>query len=198
MANTSSALFRNGGSGFTVFQWAGQPIGFAQTINHTSPQPVAAPVAIQPLDQQYPVQIMTPAAIGPGTFQVQLFERYGSKVWDDIMAITDESYKAVGGGKKPGGYTDLSEIFLRLASIGKGVDAYRLIFPPNTGKRADGTQTLTANKRAVDEAVVYGDIYKNCVITDVRDDEKISIDTMEVIKVMTIQYTQAIRAERIS
>jgi len=67
-------LFRTGGSGFTAFQWQGHVIGFAQSVSHQSPQPVAAPVAIQPLDQQYPLQIITPAAVGPGTLQVQLFE----------------------------------------------------------------------------------------------------------------------------
>lgn len=83
--------FRVGGSGFTAFWWMGQVIGFAQAVANQSPQPVAAPVAIQPLDQQYPLQILVPAAVGPGTLQVQLFEMYNAKVWDEIMAITDST-----------------------------------------------------------------------------------------------------------
>jgi hypothetical protein len=155
-------------------------------VSHQAPQPVAAPVAIQPLDQQYPMSIITPAAIGAGTLQMQLFEMYGTKVWDQIMYITDNSNSAQGSGsfgsagEKPQ-YNDLAEIFLRLAALNVGVTASKIVYPPNTGVRG-GPKVRH-----------YADLYHNIVITDVRDDEQIEIGTMEVLKNMTLMYTHMTR-----
>jgi len=185
MANTTSTIidqpqnFRVGGSGFTAFWWLGQPIAFAQSVANQSPQPVAAPVAIQPLDQEYPMQILVPAAIGPGTLQVQLFELYGSKVWDTIMAITDSSI-ANQAGSLPR-YNDLAEVFLRLSGLGTPINASKIIYPPNTGLRG-GPKVRH-----------FAELYHNIMITDIRDDETIQIGTMEVVKNMTIQYTRMTR-----
>lgn len=175
------ALFRVGGSGFTVFHWQGQPIGFAQAIAHTSPQPVAAPVAIQPMDHRYPAQIITPAAIGPGTLQVQLYETYNSKVWDAIMAIVDATNKTGVQTNKLPKYNDLVEVFIRLSNIGKGINCTKIIYPPNKVQSGKKSQ-------------FYADTYHNCVITDIRDDEQIDIGSMEIIKNMTIQYTHSTRS----
>ncbi|MEM3008438.1 MAG: hypothetical protein QXU32_01690 [Nitrososphaerales archaeon] len=172
-------VFRVGGSGFTAFQWQGHVIGFAQSIAHQSPQPVAAPVPIQPLDQQYPMQIIVPAAIGPGTLTVRLFEMYNKKIWDQIMQITDTKADTTAGARSV--YNDLSEIFLRLSALNKGIICTKVVYPPNAGVRGG-----VLNK-------TYADVYYNCVITDIRDDEAIEIGTMEVIKEMTIQYTHARR-----
>jgi len=168
--------FRQGGQGFTAFHWLGSVIGFAQSVGHQSPQPVAAPSAIQPLDQAHPMQILVPPAVGPGTLQVQLFELYNSAVWDDIMRITDNS-KSVNQIGAKAIYNDLADIFLRLSAIGKGITASKIVYPPNAGVRG-GPKVRH-----------YAEQYHNCMITDIRNDETIQIGTMEVIKSMTIQYT---------
>lgn len=187
MPTTSSATitnqprnFRVGGSGFTSFWWMGQPIAFAQAVANQSPQPVAAPVAIQPLDQEYPMQILVPAAIGPGTLQVQLFELYGSKVWDTIMTITDSTSGVGTAGQLPQ-YNDLAQVFLRLSALGTPINASKIVYPPNAGIRG-GPKVRH-----------FAELYHNCMITDIRDDENIQIGTMEVVKNMTIQYTQMTR-----
>lgn len=169
--------FREGGSGFTAFWWNNQVIGWAQNVSHTSPQPVAAPVAIQPLDQPYPLQIMTPAAVGPGTLKVMMFETFNHKVWDRIMNITDTTIgSGVSGGLRPySQYNDLVDVFVRLAAISKPITCSKIIYPPDRGDR---------NAKSV-----YADTFHNCTITDIRDDEQIDIGTMEVIKNLTIQYT---------
>lgn len=172
--------FRVGGSGFTAFHWLGNVIGFAQSVGHQSPQPVAAPSAIQPLDQARPMQILVPAAIGPGTLQLQMFELYNSAVWDDIMTITDTS-KSVNNIGVKSIYNDLADIFLRLSAIGKGITASKIVYPPNAGVRG-GPKVRH-----------YAEQFHNCMITDIRNDETIQIGTMEVIKSMTIQYTHMTR-----
>src|SRR4051794_18074964 len=108
--------FRVGGSGFTVFHWEGQPIGFAQAFSHQSPQPVAPPVAVQPMNSRYPLEIVTPAAQGAGVIQLQLFEMYNRKVWDTIMEIVDAKHPG-GFNRQPNSvYNDLVEVFVRLAN----------------------------------------------------------------------------------
>lgn len=173
-------LFRVGGSGFTAFHWQNKVIGFAQMVGHQSPQPVAAPVAIQPMDQRYPLQIITPAAVGPGTLQVQIYEMYNQKVWDEIMRVTDVSFKNSLSTNRQAFYNDLVEVFIRLSNIGKGIQCTKIIYPPNKVQGNVKTQ-------------FYADTYHNCMITDIRDDETIDIGTMEIIKNMTIQYTHTTR-----
>lgn len=187
MASTSSlsnlpTTFRVGGSGFTAFHWAGYVIGYAQQIGHTSPQPVAAAVPIQPLDQQYPLQIIVPAAIGPGTIQVQLFEMYNQKIWDQIMLITDTTVDTSGTGVPSGSvYNDLAQVFLRLSALNQPVNCTKIIYPPNAGVLGGPTTRK------------YADRYFGCMITDIRDDETITIGSMEVIKNLTIMYRYARR-----
>lgn len=172
-------LFRVLGSGFTAFHWSGKLIGKAMQISHTSPQPVAAPEAIQPLDARYPRQIITPAAIGVGTLTLQRYETYNSKIWDDLMAALDASNpNGVNTNKLPI-YNDLAEVFIRLANIGKGISATKLIFPPNKVQKT--------------KKQYYADTYHNCVITDIRDDEQVEIGGMSSVKTMVIQYTHTTR-----
>src|SRR3954470_15912769 len=78
---------RVGGSGFTIFTFGGQTIAFAQQVSHTSPTPVGpGPVAIHPMDEPYPVQVITPAASGMGSLTLNLYELYNAKVWDRLGA----------------------------------------------------------------------------------------------------------------
>lgn len=173
--------FRVGGSGFTAFHWGGQVIGWAQQVGHQSPQPVAQPVAIQPLDQQYPMQIIVPGAVGPGTLQLQMFEIYNTKIWDQIMLVTDTVLQKDAPGKagaQPGSiYNNLAEVFQRLSAINQPISCYKIIYPPNTGIRGGPTTKK------------YADKFYGCMIVDLRDDEIIQIGTMEVVKNLTIQYT---------
>lgn len=170
--------FRVGGAGFTVFHFAGSPIAYAQALGYNSPQPVAAPVAIQPMDQPRPIQIVTTIAITGGQVQLQMYETFNAKVWDQIMQIIDSSRSNTTNQK--GVYNDLSDILLRMASLGKGISATKLVQPPRPiGPNKIGFVTDTMH---------------NCVITDVRDDEQIQVGTVELVKPITIQFTHATRS----
>ncbi len=181
--SVSPKYFRTGGSGFTVFWWDGHPIGFAQAVGHTAPQPVAAPIAAQPMDQQYPMQIITPAAQGPGTLQLEMFELFNEKIWDTLMLVTDTNTRSQDGFQAGSIYHDLTQIFLRLAAIGRPISCYKLIYPPYVGVRGGNPNAKP----------IYADQYFNCAITDIRDDERIEIGTITVIKNLTIQYTYSRR-----
>lgn len=170
----SAEQFRVAGSGLTVFAWQNQPIGFAQSISEVAPQPVAAPEAIQPMDAPHPVEILVPQAIGPGTLQVQIFERYTTKVWDQMMRIIDQSN--VPGDNRfnvQDTYHDLRDVFNRMANLGQGITAQKRVYAPDR----------------IGQKQWHADIYYNCKITDVRDDEDINIGTMSVVKSLSMMFT---------
>jgi hypothetical protein len=172
--------FRQGGSGLTVFHWHNQPIGFAQAIQVQAPTPVAPPVAIQPMDAPEPLEIMTAQAIGPVTLQVQVFERFTTKVWDDMLRILDASN--IEGDNRfnvpaDGTYHTLKDVFNRMANLGRGVTCQKRVYAPDK---------IGANQW-------YADQYYNCKITDIRDDENVDITTMGVIKNFTIMATKSRR-----
>lgn len=189
MANTPPKnRVRVGGSGFTLFTFAGQPIAFCEQVAHTSPQPVAPPVAIHPMDEPYPVQVITPAAAGMGSLTLRMYELYDEKVWDRLGA----SVSGQGGapyselanqlntsGGPLNGAVDIVDIFIRIAEKNPGdVNVVKYIRPPDLG----GTT-----------GVPYSEQYHGCVITDVQDGEQITVGTMEVVKILTVGYTHITR-----
>lgn len=180
---------RVGGSGFTVFHWQGQAITWAQTIGHQSPQPVAPPEVIQPMDQRYPQAIITPAAIGPGTLQLALYEKYNEKVWDAIMGRLD-AIDGQGANVTGDVYNDLAEVFMRVANVdpANGIECVKMVYPATNAMGSGvGGGAYTGRDNG------YADVYRGCVITDIRDDEQIDIGTMSVTKSITIQYRYGFR-----
>lgn len=161
--------YRVGGSKFTYFQWEKKPLVFARQIAHTSPAPVGpGPVAIQPLDEYRPVQIITPAAIGMGTITIELYETYDRKIWDQFMEYLTS--------KNPGGkviISDLADIFQFMADIGEGISLDKYVAPPKGSAQGQS----------------YTESYNNCVITNAVDGETIEIGTMEILKQITVAYT---------
>lgn len=185
----NGAVPRVGGSGFTVFHWMGKTIGWAQTVGNQSPQPVAAPEVLQPLDQRYPQAILTPAAQGPGTLQLALYEKYNEKVWDELMRTLD-TVDSNGFNRTGDYYNDITEVFMRIANVdpARGVTCTKMVYPPTMALGSGtggGAYTGASNG--------YADNYVGCVITDVRDDEQIDIGTMSITKTVTIQYRYSYR-----
>lgn len=178
---------RVAGSGFTVFTFKNQPIGFAQQVGHQSAQPVAPATPIQPMDEPYPLQIITPAAAGMGTITLNLYELYYSKVWENIGVSDGSQFGSANRGTGKGffeGANDIVDIFIRQASVDPALlNVVKFIRPPMLG----GEGTLTTG------APAYWELYHNCVITNVTDGEDVNVGTMEVIKQITIGYTNVTR-----
>lgn len=184
---TANNRARVGGSGFTIFTFAGQPIAFAQQISHTSPVPVGSgPVAIHPMDEPYPVQVITPAASGMGSLTLNLYELYNSKVWERLgaqLGITSgvgaSNNTATIGNAILSGAIDLVDVFIRIAEQPPGtVNVVKHVRPPKLG----GT-----------EGSPYTEEYHGCVITNIIDGEAIEVGTMEITKQVTVAYTYMTR-----
>jgi len=162
----TNARTRVGGSGFTAFFWRSQPIGFCRQIGHVSPTPVGpGPTPIHPLDEPYPIEVITPGAQNIGTLTLELYELYNHKVWDALADIAGE--------------IDLVNIFIKIAEIGEDIQVVKLITPPTTLRG----QAMSS----------YAERFHRCVITNVEDGETIEIGTMEVTKRLTVAYTHMTR-----
>lgn len=179
-------LTRVGGSGFTIFTFKGAPIAFAQQVSHTSPQPVGpGAVPIQPMDEPYPLQVITPAAAGMGSLTLNLYELYYSKVWERL-GVTDNQVtnNSSGTGGFFDGANDIVDVFIRQAAADPAsLNVVKIIRPPALAGEGD---ISTGGDP-------YWEIYHNCVITNVVDGEEISIGTMEVLKQITLGYTNVTR-----
>lgn len=190
MPLSPNARARVGGSGFTIFTFGGQPIGFCQQVAHQSPQPVGSgPVAIHPMDEPYPVQVITPAAAGMGSLILNLYELYNSKAWDRLgatLGLTSSSNDAYNGFGNAilAGAVDIVDVFIRIAEAPPGTtNVVKYIRPP---KLAGITQAP------------YAEQYHGCVITNVQDAEQIEVGTMEVTKQITVGYTHMTRGDKAS
>ena len=186
---------RRGGSGFTVFTFGGQPISFCQQVSHTSPQPVGQGAsAIQPMDEPYPVEIITPAAAGMGQIVLNLFELFGSngkasKVWDrlGVGETFGANANTIGGpltlGNTSGSVfnnaVDIVDIFIDQAKAQpQQMSIVQIIRPPALPSGSGGPYYLQ---------------YVGCVITNVQDGEQIDVGTLEVIKQITVAYRYTLR-----
>lgn len=202
---------RRGGSGWTLFTFAGQPIAFCQQVAHTSPRPVGQGAsAIQPMDEPYPIEIITPAAAGMGTMTLNMFELFGqggkaSKVWDRLGYGASNGalpFGALGAGQGQGlagnlpgqglpnagasnffaGAVDIVDLFIRQATIApQHMQVVQIIRPP--ANPASGATPPAP----------YFLQYVGCVITDVQDGETIDVGTLEVLKTLTIAYRYVLR-----
>ena len=72
---------RIGGSGFTTMLWQGQRLAYLQTMQDTPPTPVAQAMAVQPIDEPVPLEIVTAMAVGVGTLRVSFYELWNAPVW---------------------------------------------------------------------------------------------------------------------
>jgi hypothetical protein len=108
------------GSGFTVFHWNAEGtehiIAFAQQVTVNSVPPVADAVAIQPLNAQHPVEIVTPGAHTNGVLTLQLTELYGQSVWQRLAGLSNSQ--------------DIVDIMRTVAGLNRGIQISRIIKPP--------------------------------------------------------------------
>jgi len=179
---------RVGGSGFTVFTWDNKPILFAQTVVHTSPAPVGSgTVPIHPMDEPYPVELITPQAASMGSLTLNLFELYGAQVWERLAKYlggdpagtsNTQSDSINGNGHGP---VDIVGIFNAVANTPNPIRIVKYVKPPQIRGKS---------------MKPYTEEYHNCVISNVLDGETIEIGSMEVVKQITVNYTYMTRGNR--
>ncbi len=217
LTNGNLRYTRRGGSGFTVFVFGGMPIAFAQQISNQSPSFVSQPSVIQPMDEPYPVEILTPVAAGVGTMVLSLYDLWArtpndiTKVWDRLglngSAPGSTSYTIPGAvptnpgssqgygslGGNAGIFTSASDIVDIAIQQAQATPSQMRIVEyirqiPNMGNGVVNGQATTTG------ANVGYVMYHGCTIVDVRDDETVNVGTLEIIKTITVNYTYSTRS----
>lgn len=115
MARDPNKRPRLGGSARTVFMWRGTVIGFAQSVTVEPVQPVADPVAVQPLNSPRPVEILTPAATRWGVIRLTMTELYNRSVWQNLAGLANSQ--------------DLVDIFQYVARLDDGINIVKRVRP---------------------------------------------------------------------
>jgi hypothetical protein len=178
---------RIAGSGFTVFTWENKPVLFARQISHTSPTPVAPTREIHPLDEPYPVELITAQAAGMGQLTLELFELYGAQVWERLASYLggDPAGTAslnrdsvIGKGDGP---VDIVGIFNAVSNSPNPIRIIKYIKPPQIRGK-----TMKP----------YTEEYHNCVISQVEDGEQIEVGKLEIVKNVIVNYTYMTRGGR--
>jgi hypothetical protein len=160
-----SLRFASAASGFTVFVWGDQPLAFCRQVATTSATPVGpGAVAVHPMDEPYPVQVITPAAAGMGTLTLELYELYGEKAFQRLSRGSDLDFSSA---------SDIVDIFVTQAASPLDISIVKIIRPPKLRGRESGP---------------FYEIYHGCVITNILDGETIEVGTMEILKQVTVSY----------
>lgn len=160
---------RQGGSAFTVFAWNSKPILFAKQIAHQSPTGVGpGTVPIHPMDTPYPLELMTPMAATMGTITLELYELWGSTIWERLSGLEKNP--------EAGGPVDIVGVFKEISEMGSPVTIFKYIRYPSRDGKGPGA---------------YTEEYHNCVVSAIMNGETIEVGTMEILKQMVINYTHS-------
>lgn len=75
------------GSGFSVLRWQGQKIAYLDQVNDQGQRPVGGIQAIQPLDEEYPIEFAVPKALQAGSFTMTIRELWSKPVWQHLAGM---------------------------------------------------------------------------------------------------------------
>lgn len=152
------------GSGYTTFEYAGQPILLCEAVEDSGQRAFSdvgqAYQFIHPLGNRYPLEIATSRVLQGGTLQLTIREAWASPVWHQLAGLA-EAYTIV----------DIFEILAR--SVEYTTCTMRILPPAGSGARG---RMKTFHKATV---------------VDVTDGDTITVGALTVTKGVTIAYTHA-------
>ena len=211
---------RRGGSGFTVFLFGGIPVAFAQQVSNQSPSFVNNPSFIQPMDEPYAVEILTPVAASPGTLVLNLYDLWANsasasnpiiaKIWDRLgngatnsgtggttgsnipgASGSSSGYSGLSGGGIFGNASDIVDIAIAQAQASPAQMRIVEYIRQIPNMQSGASQNGTPVLTGGKSGYVQ---YHGCTIVDVRDDETVNVGTLEIVKQITVNYTYSTRS----
>ncbi len=148
------------GSGFTTFNYRGQPIAFLESFTDSGQEPFAIGgpgyEAITPLGDKHPREIVTTRVLMAGTLRLTIRELWNAPVWQQLVGLA--------------GTNDIVEVYQRLADDPSEVTCQMIIKPP-------GAQSWR------------GKVYHGCVVVMIEDGENVTTGALSVPRNLTIAYT---------
>lgn len=152
------------GSGFTTFNYNGQPIAMLASITDHGQQPgvdgAGGYDAITLLDDKHPSEIITSSVVGMGTIDVLIKELWSKPVWYHLAGLD-------GSGET------ITDVYAALAANPASISCQTIIRPPGG-------------------LPPRGKTYMNCVILNIDDTEQVTIGALSVSRSITIGYTHKV------
>lgn len=106
------------GSGFTTFDWQGQPIAFLDGFTDSGQAPIVAPEPVTPLGDRYPREIATARTLDMGTLTLTIRELWNEPVWWQLAGVR--------------GTLTIVDVYEALAASPSSVTCHMLIKPPGS------------------------------------------------------------------
>lgn len=151
------------GSGYTTFNYAGQPIAWLDSLRDSGQRPAGAPYeAITPIGSLKPEEIVTQRVLAEGTLTMTIRELWNVPVWQSLPGLS--------------GAHDIGEVFDALRRNPEMVTCQLIIKPA-------GHENNLSRWR--------GKIYHNVVVSAVDDSETITVAGLSVTKDLTAVYTHS-------
>lgn len=107
------------GSGFTTFNYAGQPIAWLESVVDTGQPPLSPPEPIQPLGWLHPREIVTGRALGNGSLTLTIRELWNEPVWYQLAGL-----RGVG--------ESITDVWEALSRDPSAVTCQKIIMPPGS------------------------------------------------------------------
>lgn len=160
---------RQTGSAFTVWYIGDKPVIFCQEVSHRAPQPVAAPIPVQPLNYLRPIEIIVPRATTHGEITMTVMETYDLSIWQHLEGLN-----------VPIGVQDLADFFNWMMTNTSVVNE-------------DGSSNIEL-KRIIRDPTPNRkwrvSTYENARVVDIRYDETTRVDTTLNPLTISVWYTR--------
>lgn len=158
------------GSGYSTFNYNGQPIAFLEGVEDSG-QRAFSDVGqgyqfIHPLNdqngrtQRTPIEIATSRVLTGGTLMLTIRELWNKAIWEHLAGLA--------------GTNNIVEIFELMSQNPQYVTCQQVIKPPGGGRWR-------------------GKVYNNCLVVDINDGDTITIGALSVTKGITVAYTHSSR-----
>lgn len=150
------------GSGFSTFNYRGQPIAFLEGVEDSGQRAFSdagqSYQFIHPLGARHPVEIATSRVLAGGTLNLTIRELWDGPIWNQLAGL--------------GGAQNIVDIYEILANDPSYVTCQTIIQPPG-GRRPRGK------------------VYHNCVVVDIADNDTITVGALAVAKGIVVAYTHS-------
>lgn len=150
------------GSGFSTFNYRGQPIMFLEGVEDSGQRAFSdagqSYQFIHPLGARHPVEIATSRVLAGGTLNLTIRELWDGPIWTQLAGL--------------GAAQNIVDIYEILANDPSYVTCQTIIQPPG-GRRPRGK------------------VYHNCVVVDIADNDTITVGALAVAKGIVVAYTHS-------
>lgn len=92
------------GSGFTTFNFNGNPIAWLDNVLDHGQLPFTPPQTVTPLGSRYAKEVVTGRVLSPGTITCTIREAWNEPAWQQLSGLA--------------GTNDIVQVFERMASLG--------------------------------------------------------------------------------